>query len=109
VFPVSEIAQILFAFYLHDVQFWQWPNVCLCLVTSRYFVVMVSEIKVVFSMEAFFHLPHSVLKGNLGISSDKGIYFWNYNPNSGLFAMASQLSQHVVNLVCRRWLLSVIN
>jgi len=35
-------------------------------------------------MGASFHLSYMILKGNSGISKNKGISLWNFVPNSGL-------------------------
>ena len=38
----------------------------------------------VFGMGAFFHPSYTVLKGNSGISKNKGTFLWNFVPNSWL-------------------------
>jgi len=45
---------------------------------------MVERIDLVFGMGAFFHLSYTVLKGNSGISKNKGTSLWNFVPNCGL-------------------------
>jgi len=45
---------------------------------------MVERIELVFGMGASFHLSYTVLKGNSGISKNKGTSLWNFGPNFGL-------------------------
>jgi len=57
---------------------------CLCLsasVTSHCSIETGERIELVWGMGASFHLSYTVLKGNSGISSNKGTPLWNFVPN----------------------------
>ena len=90
--------------------------VCLCLsvclsvclfVTSGCSFETAERIELVFSMGDSFHLSYTVLKGNTGISKNKGTFLSNFAPNSGLrkFRHDRSIVQRVVDLARERWTL----
>ena len=80
------------------------PSVCLCLsVTSRSSTEAVERIEPVFGMGASFHASCFVLKGNSGISENKGTSLWNFVPEFENFASVYRSSKRVIDLARERW------
>ena len=104
--------------------------VCLS-VTSRCSIETAELVELVSGTGASFHLSYTVLKGNSGITKDKGTSLWNFAPNSGPrkfrfgisivettkvdapsvinWTVVSQLSsQHLLPATIDRWFTTVI-
>ena len=65
-------------------------SVCLCLPQVGSSIKTAKWIELIFDMDVSFHLTYTVFYGNLGNSKNKGTSFWDFVPNSGLFATASR-------------------
>jgi len=76
-------------------------SVCL-FVKSQSSIETVERIKLVFGMRASFHTSYTVLKGNLGISKNKGTSFWNFGPNSHKFCFGILILETCYRLSLRK-------